>query len=163
MTSVATDATDNARSVVLFLRAVVLAVTDLATVLASLVLVVSEGTVECGEFSELVSLEFVLAFRNGRSLDSVSINLVGLEGRLTVSMTLWMSFLALLTFSSVSAMMRQCRSSSWLLACAASDRPLPSLTEPLPRMAILAPESPSIFFRVLPRGPISKPTLVRES
>jgi hypothetical protein len=67
MTSVATDATDNARSVVLFLRAVVLAVTDLATVLASLVLVVSEGTVECGEFSELVSLEFVLAFRNGRS------------------------------------------------------------------------------------------------
>jgi hypothetical protein len=28
----------------------------------------------------------------------------------------------------------------------------------LPRIAILAPESPSIFFKVFPRGPISKPT-----
>jgi hypothetical protein len=88
MASVATDATDNTSSVVLFLRAVVLAVADLATVLASLVLVVSEGTVERSEFSELVSLEFVLAFRNGRSLGSISIELVGLQRRLTVSMTL---------------------------------------------------------------------------
>ncbi len=70
MTRVTTDATDDAGSVVLLLRAVVLAVTDLATVLASLVFVVSKGTVECGEFSELVTLEFVLTFRNRRSLDS---------------------------------------------------------------------------------------------
>lgn len=69
MAGVTTDATDDTGGVVLLLRAVVLAVTDLATVLASLVLVVSEGTVEGGEFSELVALEFVLAFRNGRSLN----------------------------------------------------------------------------------------------
>ncbi|KAI1308802.1 hypothetical protein F5Y03DRAFT_383237 [Xylaria venustula] len=74
-----------------------------------------------------------------------------------------MGFLALLTFSSVSAIIKQWRSSSWLLACAASDRPLPSFTEPFPRIAILAPDSVSIFFRVLPRGPISKPTLVRRA
>lgn len=35
---------------------------------------------------------------------------------------------------------------------------LPSFTEPLPRIMILAPVSFSIAFRVLPRGPISKPT-----
>ena len=70
MTRVTTDATDDAGSVVLLLRAVVLAMTDLATVLASLVLVVSEGTVEGGEFSELVTLEFVLTFGNRRGLDS---------------------------------------------------------------------------------------------
>ena len=67
---VTTDATDDTGSVVLLLRAVVLAMTDLATVLASLVLVVSKGTVECSEFSELVTLEFVLTFGNRRSLDS---------------------------------------------------------------------------------------------
>ncbi|KAF2503178.1 hypothetical protein BU16DRAFT_31983 [Lophium mytilinum] len=56
-------------------------------------------------------------------------------------------------------MIKQCRSSSWLLVCAASERPFPSFTEPLPRMAILAPDSDSIFLRVLPRGPISRPTV----
>lgn len=65
---VTTDTADDASSVVLSLRAVVLAVANLATVLASLVLVISEGTVECGEFSELVALELVLAFRNRSSL-----------------------------------------------------------------------------------------------
>jgi aconitase B len=69
VTRVTTDATDDTGSVVLLLRAVVLAVADLATVLASLVLVVSEGTVEGGELSELVTLEFVLTFRNGCSLN----------------------------------------------------------------------------------------------
>lgn len=35
---------------------------------------------------------------------------------ITVSMTLWIAFLALSILSSVSAMIRQWRSSSWLLA-----------------------------------------------
>jgi hypothetical protein len=69
VTRVTTDATDDTGSVILLLRAVVLAVANLATVLASLVLVVSEGTVEGGEFSELVTLEFVLTFGNRCSLD----------------------------------------------------------------------------------------------
>lgn len=72
VTRVTADATDDAGSVVLLLRTVVLAMTDLTTVLASLVLVVSERTVECGEFSELVSLEFVLAFRNRCSLNMLA-------------------------------------------------------------------------------------------
>lgn len=38
------------------------------TVLASLVLVITESTVQCCELSELVALEFVLALRNGSGL-----------------------------------------------------------------------------------------------
>lgn len=68
MASVSTDTADDAGSEVLFLRAIVLAMTNLATVLASLVLVVSQGTVERGELSKLVTLEFVLTFRNRCSL-----------------------------------------------------------------------------------------------
>lgn len=70
MACITTNTTDDASSVILSLRAVVLAVTNLATVLASLVLVISEGTVESGEFSELVALELVLAFRDRSSLSS---------------------------------------------------------------------------------------------
>lgn len=72
MACVATDATDDAGSVVLSLRAVVLSVTNLTTVLTSLVLVVSKGTVEGGKFSKLVTLEFVLALGDRSSLGIVS-------------------------------------------------------------------------------------------
>lgn len=65
---VATNTTDDAGRVVLTLRAIVLAVTNLSAVLASLVLVVSQGTVESSQFSKLISLQFVLTFRNGSSL-----------------------------------------------------------------------------------------------
>ena len=68
MTSVTADTTDDVGSVVLSVRAVVLAVADFTTVLASLVLVVTQGTVERGELTQLVALELVLAFRNGGSL-----------------------------------------------------------------------------------------------
>jgi hypothetical protein len=68
MTSVATDTANNVGSEVLGVRAVVLAVTNFAAVLASLVLVVTKGTVERGEFTQLVPLELVLAFRDGGSL-----------------------------------------------------------------------------------------------
>jgi hypothetical protein len=68
MTSVATDTANNVGSEVLSVRAVVLAVTNFAAVLASLVLVVTKGTVERGEFTQLVSLELVLAFGDGGSL-----------------------------------------------------------------------------------------------
>jgi hypothetical protein len=68
--SVAADTADDAGSEVLALGAVVLAMSDLTTVLAGLVFVVSERSVECSEFSELVALEFVLAFGNRCSLES---------------------------------------------------------------------------------------------
>jgi hypothetical protein len=68
MTSVATHTANNVGSEVLGIRAIVLAVANLAAVLASLVLVVTKGTVERGEFTQLVSLELVLAFGDGGSL-----------------------------------------------------------------------------------------------
>jgi hypothetical protein len=68
VTSVTADTTDDVGGIVLGVRAVVLAVADFTTVLASLVLVIAEGTVERGEFTQLVALKLVLAFRNGGSL-----------------------------------------------------------------------------------------------
>jgi hypothetical protein len=116
VTSLSANATDNAGSVVLLLRAVVLAMTDLTTILTGLVLVVSERTVEGGKLTKLVALELVLTFRDGSSLPlSVLPRVDQRQQLLTVSMTLWINFFALLTFSSVSAMIKQCKSSSWLL------------------------------------------------
>lgn len=73
MTSLTADTANDACSEVLLLGAVVLAVTDFTTVLAGLVLVIAEGTVEGGKLTELISLEFVLAFRNGSSLQMISV------------------------------------------------------------------------------------------
>ena len=69
VTSVATNAADDAGGVVLLLRAVVLAMTNLSAVLASLVFVVSKCTVERGKFTKLIALELVLAFRDRCSLN----------------------------------------------------------------------------------------------
>jgi hypothetical protein len=166
VTSVTADTADDVGGVVLLLWAVILAMSNLTAVLASLVFVITQSSVQGGKLTKLVTLELVLTFGNGCGL----MDLLACSQRsevegwdLTVSMTLWINFLALFTFSSVSAMIRQCKSSSWLLECAASERPLPSFTEPFPRMAILAPDSDSIFLSVLPRGPMSRPTLVRKS
>lgn len=41
---------------------------DLAAVLAGLVLVVTEGTVEGSKLAKLVALELILSFGNGRGL-----------------------------------------------------------------------------------------------
>lgn len=68
MASVTTDTADDVGSVVLALGAVVFAVTNLTTVLASLVLVVTKSTVEGSELTKLVALQLVLAFGDGSSL-----------------------------------------------------------------------------------------------
>lgn len=68
VTSVATDSADDVCSEVALLRAVVLPVADLTTVLASLVLVVTERTVKGRKLTQLVALKLVLAFRNRCSL-----------------------------------------------------------------------------------------------
>lgn len=66
---------------------------------------------------------------------------------------------AFLTFSIVLAVTRAWRGSSSPGSICPSFLPtFPSFTEPLPRIMILAQHSFSIFFRVLPRGPISRPT-----
>lgn len=51
MTRVTADTTDNIGSEVLRFWAVVLAMTDLATVLASLILIVTQRTIECCELT----------------------------------------------------------------------------------------------------------------
>lgn len=65
---IATNAADDVGSVVLLLWAVVLAVANLTAVLAGLVLVITEGTVEGSQLTQLVTLEFVLSFGNGGGL-----------------------------------------------------------------------------------------------
>lgn len=65
---VATHSADNASSEVLLLGAVVLAVSYLATVLASLILIITQGSVQSSKLTELVTLQFVLALGNGSSL-----------------------------------------------------------------------------------------------
>lgn len=61
---VTADTADDAGSVVLLLRAVVLAVSNLATVLASLVFIIAERSVQGSKLTELVALQLVLAFGN---------------------------------------------------------------------------------------------------
>ncbi len=68
MASVSTDAADDVGSEVALLRAIVLSMSDLSTVLACLVLVITESTVESSKLTELVALELVLSFWNRRSL-----------------------------------------------------------------------------------------------
>ncbi len=72
MSSLTTDTTDDARGEVLLLRTIIFAVTNLSAVLAGLVLVVTQGTVEGCELTKLVALEFVLAFGDGSSLYDMS-------------------------------------------------------------------------------------------
>ena len=64
MAGITTSAANDIGSKVLLLGTVVLAVTNLATVLASLVLIITQRTVERGELSKLVTLELVLALGN---------------------------------------------------------------------------------------------------
>jgi hypothetical protein len=68
VTCVAADTADDARSVVGLVGTVIFAMSDAAAVLAGLVLIVAEGTVEGGKFAKLVTLEFVLALWNGCGL-----------------------------------------------------------------------------------------------
>lgn len=72
MTGVAADAADDVCGEVFSVRAIVLAVADFTAVLAGLVLVVTEGTVQGGQLTELVTLELVLTLRNGGGLVCVS-------------------------------------------------------------------------------------------
>lgn len=88
VSGVAAHATDYVRGEVTLLWTVVLAVTDLAAILAGLILVVTEGTVESSEFTELVALKLILSFWDGGGLQQVSIREhAGRGSILTVSIT----------------------------------------------------------------------------
>jgi hypothetical protein len=68
VTSIAANTANDVGGEVLPLGTVVLAVADLAAVLASLVFIVTQSTVQSRQFAELVPLQLILALRNGCSL-----------------------------------------------------------------------------------------------
>lgn len=68
VTGVAADTADDASGEVLLLGAVILAMANLAAILACLVLIVTKCTVESCKLTKLVALQLVLAFRNRGSL-----------------------------------------------------------------------------------------------
>lgn len=68
MASVATDTANDAGGEVLLFGTVVLAVSNLPTVLAGLVLIITQGSVQGSQLTKLVTLQFVLAFGDGSSL-----------------------------------------------------------------------------------------------
>jgi hypothetical protein len=55
--------------------------TNLTTVLASLILIVSKSTIECCKLTKLVTLELVLAFWDRRSLRMLELWLEVLQGK----------------------------------------------------------------------------------
>jgi hypothetical protein len=68
VTCISTDATDDVGREVALFRAVVFSVTNLTTVLASLILIVSKSTIECCKLTKLVTLELILTFWDRGSL-----------------------------------------------------------------------------------------------
>lgn len=56
------NTTNNISCEVALLRTVIFAMSKATAVLADLVLVITEGTVQCGEFAKLVALVIILAF-----------------------------------------------------------------------------------------------------
>lgn len=68
MASITTDSANDVGGEVACLWTIVLAMADLAAILTSLVFIVTQSAVECSQFAELITLEFVLAFGNGGGL-----------------------------------------------------------------------------------------------
>ena len=68
MSSAPADTTDDVSSKVALLRALILSVTDVATILTDLVLVISKGSVESSKLAELIAFMIVLAFGRGSGL-----------------------------------------------------------------------------------------------
>jgi hypothetical protein len=81
VTCISTYTTDDVSCEVALFRAVVFSVTNLTTVLASLILVVSKSTIECCKLTKLVTLELVLAFWDRRSLRMLELWLEVLQGK----------------------------------------------------------------------------------
>lgn len=71
MSRISADTADDVGGIILLLRAIVLAVADLAAVLACLVLVVAQSSVQGGKLAKLIPLELVLALGDRGSLEKV--------------------------------------------------------------------------------------------
>ena len=70
MSGAPADTADDVSSKVALLGTLILPVTDVATILTDLVLIVSEGTIEGGKFAELIAFVIVLALGCGSGLIS---------------------------------------------------------------------------------------------
>lgn len=68
MSCISTNTADDVRGEIALLGAVEFSVSNLTAVLASLVLVITESTVESSKFTQLVTLQLVLTFWDGCSL-----------------------------------------------------------------------------------------------
>jgi len=64
------DTADDVSSEVALLGTLILPVTDVAAILADLILIVSEGSIEGSKFAELIAFVIVLAFGCGSGLIS---------------------------------------------------------------------------------------------
>lgn len=65
MTGISTNAADDVRGEVSLLGAIVLAMANLTAVLAGLVFIIAESTVQGSKLSKLIAFELVLPFRDG--------------------------------------------------------------------------------------------------
>jgi hypothetical protein len=74
MSGAAANTTNDVSSEVPLFRTVVFAVTHTATILADLVFVIAEGTVESREFAKLIAFMIILAFWGRRSLENIISN-----------------------------------------------------------------------------------------
>lgn len=72
MTCTTTNATDNVCGEITLLRTVILAMANTTTVLANLVLIIAQSTVESGKFTELVPFVVILAFGCRSGLEALS-------------------------------------------------------------------------------------------
>lgn len=70
MSGAPTDTTDDVSSKVALLGALILPVTDIATILTHLVLVISKSSIESSKFAKLIAFVIVLAFGGGSGLIS---------------------------------------------------------------------------------------------
>lgn len=74
MSGTAANTTNDVSSEVSLLRTVVFAVTDTTTILAYLIFVVTEGTIESSKLAELIAFMIILTFWSRRSLKTLISN-----------------------------------------------------------------------------------------
>lgn len=70
MSGAPADTTDDISSEVALLRALILPVADVTTILTNLVLIISKGSIESGKFAKLIAFVIILAFWRGSGLIS---------------------------------------------------------------------------------------------
>jgi lipopolysaccharide export LptBFGC system permease protein LptF len=79
MSGAPANTTDDISSKVALLRALILPVADVTTILTNLVFIVSKGSIESSKFAKLIAFVIILAFWRGSGLISKSEEGVGIR------------------------------------------------------------------------------------